>query len=89
MYTFLDCGPRNKKKESNFETSANAIEKIANALCDNNDIPLNLPPPPVPDEIDAFLSMIKCQLRELTLHKRREIMKKFLDILYDALAEET
>ncbi|XP_036139320.1 uncharacterized protein LOC118644593 isoform X1 [Monomorium pharaonis] len=84
-----NCGLRNKKKKSNLETSTSAIEKIANSLCDNNDLPINLPPPPVPDEIDAFLSMLGCQLRELQLRKRREIMKKFLDIIYDALAEHT
>ncbi|XP_011056194.1 PREDICTED: uncharacterized protein LOC105147105 [Acromyrmex echinatior] len=83
-----NSGPRNKRKKSNFEKSASTIEKIANAiLCDNNDIPINLPPIPVPDEIDAFLSMLGCQLRELGLHKRRKIMKKFLDIIYNALEE--
>ncbi|XP_018354310.1 PREDICTED: uncharacterized protein LOC108755666 [Trachymyrmex septentrionalis] len=84
-----NSGPRNKRKKSNFEKSASAIDKIANALCDNNDVPVNLPPIPVPDEIDAFLSMLGCQLRELGLRKRRKIMKKFLDIIYDALAEHT
>ncbi|KYQ47656.1 hypothetical protein ALC60_13412, partial [Trachymyrmex zeteki] len=81
-------GPNSKKQKSNLEKSVSAIDKIANALCDNNDISINLPPIPVPDEIEAFLSMLGCQLRELPLRKRREIMKKFLDIMYDVLVRQ-
>lgn len=48
----------------------------------------DLPPPPVPDEIDSFLSMLGCQLRELESRKRRELMRKILNITYDTLTEQ-
>lgn len=85
---FLDHGSRKKKKRSDSETCASAIEKIATALCENNDVPIALPPPPIPDKVDSFLTMLGCQLRELTLRKRRAIMKKISDITYNALEEQ-
>ncbi|XP_024892065.1 uncharacterized protein LOC112467613 [Temnothorax curvispinosus] len=81
-------GPRNKKRRGDPEACTNAIERIASAICDNNDVPIDLPPPPVIDEVDSFLSMLGCQLRELVLRKRREIMKIILDVTYDALTEQ-
>lgn len=81
-------GPGTKKRRSDSEASSSAMERIANVLCNNNDMPINLPPLPVPNEVDSFLSMLECQLQKMTLRKRREIMKKILDITYDALTEQ-
>lgn len=60
---FLDHGSRRKKKRSDLEACASAIEKIATALCESNDVPIALPPP-IPDEVDSFLTMLGYQLRE-------------------------
>lgn len=51
-------------------------------------MPIVLPPPPIPDEVDAFLTMVGCQVRELPLRKRRAIMKKISDITHNALEEQ-
>ncbi|KYN36546.1 hypothetical protein ALC56_09091, partial [Trachymyrmex septentrionalis] len=75
-----NSGPRKKRKKSNSGKSVKAIDKIANVLCNDNDILINLPPIPVPNEINSFLLILGCQLRELALRKRREIIKKVLDI---------
>lgn len=85
---FISLGhrSRNKRRKNDSDMGVTAIERIANALCENNDVSIDLPAPPVPDEVDSFLSMLGCQLRELPLRQRRDTMKQILDITYTTLS---
>lgn len=74
------------RKKARKEETTNAIERIADAICQPNDF--LLPPPPMPDEIDSFLSTVGHRLRRMSPRVQLDIMQKIFDITYRALISE-
>lgn len=74
---------KRKRKKDNCEEDV--MKQIAEALQTPR---LALPTPPVFDEIDNFTSMIGSQLREILPVRRRHIMLKIHQLLYNELMRD-
>lgn len=74
-----------KRKRSDNDDTANAMNRIAEAICRPNN--LILPPPPELDDVDSFLIAIGHNLKKLPTLSRLEVIQQFLKITYDALSK--
>ncbi|XP_036147003.1 uncharacterized protein LOC118647022 isoform X2 [Monomorium pharaonis] len=72
-----------RRKKPRKEETTNAIERIADAICQPNDF--LLPSPPMPDEIDSFLSTVGHRLRRMSPRVQLDLMQEIFDITYRAL----
>lgn len=79
-----DSSGRKRKRNDNDDT-ASAINRIAEAICQPNN--LTLPPPPELDDVDSFLVAIGHNVRKLPTLVRLDIIQQFLKITYDALSK--
>ncbi|KYN06576.1 hypothetical protein ALC62_02471, partial [Cyphomyrmex costatus] len=77
---------KGRKKRIKNDASRTALEKIANAICNQNKV--TLPPPPESDEIDYFLTLLGCRLQKILPKTRLEIMQKVLQLTYEILMNE-
>ncbi|KYM98503.1 hypothetical protein ALC62_10781 [Cyphomyrmex costatus] len=80
-----DSTEKRKKRPIN-EGNTNALDRIADAFCQSNDF--LLPPPPVPDEIDSFLSTVGYRLRRMSPRIQLDTMQNMLDMTYKILISE-
>lgn len=82
LFYFLDFnkGKRGKKSDKS------AIERVVDAICKEEKTVL--PPPPEPNEMDSFLSLIGFRLNKLSSKTRFQVMQQILQITYDIIIQE-
>lgn len=78
-----DSSERKRKRNDN-DNTVSAINRIAEAICQPNN--LTLPSPPEMDNVDSFLIAIGHNLRKLSTLLRLDVIQ-FLKITYDALSK--
>lgn len=83
LFYILDSNKGQRRKRSD---STSAIEKLADAICKEDKIILF--PPPEPNEMDSFLSLVGFRLQKMTSKTRFEIMQKILQLTYEIIIRE-
>lgn len=76
----------NKEKRRKKSDTTSAIERVVNAICKEDKIAL--PPPPEPNEIDSFLSLVGFRLQKMSSQTRFKIMQQILQLTYEIIIQE-
>lgn len=76
----------NKKKKKKKSDTTSAIERVVDAICKEDKIAL--PPPPEPNEIDSFLSLVGFRLQKMSSQTRFKIMQQILQLTYEIIIQE-
>ncbi|XP_066592982.1 uncharacterized protein [Prorops nasuta] len=71
---------KNKRAETN---TASILERIADSLSQNTQIQLS--PPPEPDEVDSFLSLVGSRIRRLPPSEQLDTMQEILELTFQKL----
>lgn len=83
LFYILDFNKEKRRKKSD---TTSAIERVIDAICKEDKIAL--PPPPEPNEIDSFLSLVGFRLQKMSPQTRFKIMQQILQLTYEIIIQE-
>lgn len=83
LFYILDFNKEKRRKKSD---TTSAIERVVDAICKEDKIAL--PPPPEPNEIDSFLSLVGFRLQKMSSQTRFKIMQQILQLTYEIIIQE-
>jgi len=87
LFYILDSNEGKRRKKSAIEMhTTSAIEKVIDAICKEDKIVL--PPPPEPNEMDSFLSLVGFRLQKKSSKSKFKIMQQILQLTYDIIIQE-